>query len=113
MKRLLILIGLFLAVGSYGQTLAGPVTGIEDDYQLSELKVYPNPVANQVTVELDAEEQAYEASVFTTSGVLVRQVTLTRNSSNLDLSTVPRGIYVLAVYSTDQKKANLFRLSKL
>lgn len=114
MKKVLFLLAfLALAVGSYSQDLSGPVTGIEDDYELVELKAYPNPVSTDLTVELDIEDSEYDVSVIDLQGRVVRKTVARKNRFTLDLTPLPEGTYVLTVYSKKGDKANLIKLSKL
>jgi hypothetical protein len=75
------------------------------------LSVYPNPSAGMVTVSLYSEESSVLLSLMDVTGKVVfeERVLNTQGlmSRNLDLGTLPRGVYTLrlqgAEYSTAEK----------
>lgn len=64
-------------------------------------KIYPNPSSGQFTLDLNFKEaQGLEMSVYTTSGQLVTQKTVTSPSrTDLDLTGNVKGIYLVVIRS--------------
>ncbi len=112
MKKILFIALLFLAVGSYCQDF-DPVTGIEDDYELVEFRVYPNPVTDFITVVVDVREKEFTLFFFTMDGKIISEMQITHERTVFNLSMINKGLYMLAIYSKDKKQANLVRILKL
>jgi hypothetical protein len=69
-----------------------------------ELKVYPNPASNQLSVELTNEIQGtIVIEIYDINGKLVLNQLLNakQKSQNIDISTVKKGIYNLRVKAND------------
>jgi hypothetical protein len=80
-------------------TLSDP-TGIETPiYNATDIRVFPNPVHNQLTVSTDRSE-AMSVSVFAVNGQELMRASLQGNT-NIDVSKLPAGNYVYVVGSSD------------
>ncbi len=73
----------------------------------SELKVYPNPSDENLSVEFNPP---YSLSIVDLTGKIVHQVDVKTKSTHIDLSALSKGIYLLQIQK-DQTKHNL-RISK-
>nr|WP_321227063.1 M28 family peptidase [uncultured Psychroserpens sp.] len=71
-----------------------------DSFSTEELKVYPIPTRNYLTIELSSEISTH-LNLFDVSGKLVLEQTITE-STELDIKDLPQGIYFLKV-NTDEK----------
>lgn len=79
-----------------GFYLEGVVVGQEDAISsASLLKLYPNPVANILSVEVSDLQLGNQLQVFNAMGLLVMEKLLEHRVAKLDLFALPRGFYVL------------------
>ena len=76
------------------QTVNAITTSVQLDNSLTELNIYPNPSGNQITIQ--SQEQLHDLFLYNQNGKLVRHITnIQSNNTILDLSFLPKGIYVL------------------
>ena len=69
----------------------------------SALKVYPNPANGRVSLVLPAGSGRWQLEWISVQGALVKQSSVTADQSNaLDVSDLPRGIYILKVTGETQ-----------
>jgi hypothetical protein len=60
------------------------------------LRIYPNPVNSQLTIEMEiAEEKEYR--IYSIIGELVSRGRLNSNINTIDLSSLPQNVYVLNI----------------
>ncbi|MDP1623290.1 MAG: FISUMP domain-containing protein [Bacteroidales bacterium] len=81
-------------------------TGSGNDNHPGKIKTYPNPSINRITVE-SAEYQGSLLLVYNISGEIVMQKALTEITTNLDISSLPNGIYLIKItggWGTIQQK---------
>jgi hypothetical protein len=70
------------------------VTGIINfTKQTTEVKVYPNPVSDFVKFEVENAEKNLEVSIFDNNGRCVEKLTFSGNSTEVNLSSYPAGMY--------------------
>lgn len=60
-----------------------------------ELKVYPNPVENQLTIELPANQPTAKYSIYDITGKLIIQSSTNQTKTKVDVSTLYTGMYLL------------------
>ncbi len=80
--------------------------GMEDISAATIGQVYPNPVANQVTIALNSTENgSANVAIYNTVGALVQSkavnVAQGDNSIELDMSNLSKGIYILSLQSEE------------
>ncbi len=77
----------------------GPFNSIEDDVLRENLRVYPNPVQGLLTVETqDAARPITQVTLYDLTGRMVRsQANLRTSHVEMNVSSLPQGIYVLRV----------------
>lgn len=63
-----------------------------------QLKAYPNPVKEKVTLEVSPEYLGSQLKLTNLAGVLLQQLTITEQTFNLSLDKYPAGIYLLYTY---------------
>lgn len=63
------------------------------------LKIYPNPVRDILTIQLDsyAENMEAEYALFSLSGVLIEKGTITGATTAVNMSAMPSGTYLLNI----------------
>ena len=77
----------------YVMNIVGDVLGIEE-YSLDSVSIYPNPVLNDLHIDLHSSIQIQEAKIYSITGQVVLQV---QNKKDLDVSNLNPGIYLLKV----------------
>ena len=76
--------------------------GIETQTTMTSLRIYPNPSSSKViTVDNTQNNSALELFVLDISGKQVKYIGLKRNSSQVDLSDLSPGIYLLKASTSD------------
>jgi len=64
---------------------------------LSRVQVYPNPTRTQLTVTLPENTRQASASVHSLQGMRIANYTLNSGASQLDVQTLPPGVYILGI----------------
>ena len=83
-------------IGSPGNM--GPIVGTREVGNAYDFNLFPNPIVDQVTLDLPLDEDLDEVRLMNTTGRTVQQWFLTaRGPVTLDLSNVPSGVYYLQV----------------
>jgi len=72
----------------------GMVTAIED-LPNTKVKIYPNPTANHLTIELPSG--SYKISIYSVDGRIWKNI---QDAESIDLSTYPDGLYFIRVAGT-------------
>jgi hypothetical protein len=89
--------------------LVDPCTGINDPDDLPGIKIYPNPTSGLITVWIDQISGSIEFSVTNTLHKVVyseSMETITGNRIDLDLSSLPKGIYFINI-KTEKKEQTM------
>lgn len=60
------------------------------------ISVYPNPASAEITVSLDGGNNAV-AEIYTTTGRLVNTATLNGNTNNINIASLPAGMYYIRI----------------
>ncbi len=71
------------------------------ELNLPNIKYYPNPVTNILTIELPAAGTSYNISVYNSMGLLHAEYHAESPSFNLDMSVLPAGVYVVRIRGGD------------
>lgn len=74
---------------------------IEFSDTLNEIRVFPNPTSNTVTVDITSDD-TYEIFVVDKIGKVVLNRLVRRGNSSIDLSTQSNGSYLLLIINTDR-----------
>ena len=77
----------------------GAVTLSVEDFQENSIEVYPNPVANELNIRLDASMQASELAIYNVVGKQVMNVSLDASLGNHQVNTaqLSSGVYLVKV----------------
>jgi len=82
--------------GTILKTMNGGGTFVEEKQLfISAINIYPNPAINNITIVSSQEEAVIE--ITNIQGQLIKTFTTTSNKTNIDVSTFPSGVYVVAV----------------
>ena len=86
------------------RTICSPYTGVDKidiGYSNDLVKIYPNPVNDNLTIEIDnsIESEDIKLMLYNISGQLIIQKTLTssRLTNNLSTGKLPKGVYLLNI----------------
>jgi uncharacterized protein (TIGR02145 family) len=83
-----------------------PITKIDGNYSIDNIKIYPNPAFNQISI-VSNESQIINIQIYNMIGACVLQKELGSNNNNINISSLPKGIYVIKLFisqSMIQKK---------
>ena len=83
-------------VSQYVMNVIGDVLGIEE-YSLDSISVYPNPVLNDLHINLHNSIQVETAKIYSITGQVVLQV---QNRKDIDVSSLNPGVYLLRIETT-------------
>jgi hypothetical protein len=76
--------------------------GIGENSSMSQVRVYPNPTEDNVTVDLSNLNQSCVIELISPLGQLLRREQLTSNSSyNLSLEGLTNGLYFVNIYTNE------------
>jgi hypothetical protein len=81
------------------------LTGIPEINKNDDILVYPNPANSYFTVETT---QQATIEIFNMQGQLIKTLATTGNKTNLDVSALPSGVYVVEVKSEKVYKVGKF-----
>ena len=70
--------------------------------ETASLKLYPNPAADFITLELPAQSQNYRISIFNASGQEMMSFMTAENQKTILISSFPRGFYYTATRAGNQ-----------
>ena len=68
----------------------------------SQFNIYPNPFVNEIVLELNTMTTE-RLQIFNSRGALLQEPKFIQGTNRIDLSFLPRGIYFLKLFSTDQQ----------
>jgi YD repeat-containing protein len=95
--------GTSLTVTYHGSGNCGSTTSnlSTDSFDIDSLKIYPNPAANFVNIELPASVFEADILVYDMQGKTVKEAKVTTENNKLDLSGLTAGFYLLNIKTTD------------
>jgi hypothetical protein len=73
----------------------------EQNAETTLLSVYPNPVQNTLNIKLEGHAN-YEYSIYSANGKLIKVGKSNNEIANIDVSDLPKGVYVLQVESDNK-----------
>ncbi len=84
----------------------GYSSGIIEEVLEDKIKLFPNPITTNLTIELPSTE-TYTISIFNSIGLLVYSSTRTSQTTKqtVDVSSLPAGVYMLEVKNKNGEKA--------
>ena len=110
------IVGMAKAEGSVDQgfwTGSLKVEPITAENDLDGIKVYPNPVENELTIFTDNNE-IFGITLFGMNGqrVFKQNVASTQLEHTIDLSYLSKGVYILRLFIKDDAEEKLFKIIK-
>jgi hypothetical protein len=85
-------------------------TASSASFSLEELKVYPNPIKNSLTLKTQNEFIGAKANIYSITGSKVSSFSIEETTQVLDCTHLKKGIYFLKVAS--KTKVGTFKLIK-
>ncbi len=68
----------------------------------------PNPASTNIQVTLDAEDANYELQIYSITGQLMKQLSFSGTTTNVDINDLPNGVYQLSVTSNENHLNKMF-----
>jgi hypothetical protein len=87
----------FSVVHTFEVEPASPITSV-DDALLAGLQLYPNPVANHLTVVSRQQPEAVQLQILNAVGMPAGYFTLDKPEVTYDMSPLPSGLYIVMIY---------------
>jgi hypothetical protein len=72
-------------------------TSINETYHVSNINLYPNPVSSLLSIQSAVSLKNASVSIYTATGLLVEQKQINGYSTNIDISELAPGIYLLQI----------------
>jgi len=66
------------------------------------IKVYPNPTVDNLVVDFNGNNQHLSYQLFNTNGALLSDGNFNKGTSNIDVSNLPTGNYVISILENNQ-----------
>ncbi len=86
------------------QVVISPTDGIEDIDYMRNISVYPNPANDVVQISIkDANINGLTAQVYDISGKLIQAQTIRNTITQINISKLEKGIYILKIGNTTQR----------
>jgi uncharacterized delta-60 repeat protein len=80
-----------------------------NEYQNNELRLYPNPAKEQITIEISNAPSTYEVNIFDSMGKKVFSSEI-QQQGQMDVSALATGTYLIKLYS--ENRSNVIRFVK-
>ena len=97
----------FLAAASSNTAL-----GIEDEILNSAIRVYPNPVSENLAIDLNSITGTTTITIYDSTGKLQLKEKLSQNKNSLNLSRLANGLYLVRLSFSDYKPQKAFKIIK-
>ena len=95
---------------SEAEVEAACLTTVEEIRTEDEITIIPNPAKDKITISSALITKNINLSIFNVNGEKVIELQLTYNETQLDISTLPRGVYFVRVQ--DENSVEVARLIK-
>lgn len=97
----------FLAGASSGSTLA-----VDEQLLSTAIKVYPNPVSEILSIDLNDVAGDIKVLMYSLSGQLIKTVKLNAQKNTLNVSHLQSGMYLVNLHFSDNKTVKSFKIIK-
>jgi hypothetical protein len=61
------------------------------------VNVFPNPTESKITIESDSVHEGDRIVVHSSTGMIVKQFSASGNNSSIDISSLPKGMYIIRI----------------
>lgn len=72
-------------------------TSVNDVYAKNNISIYPNPANDVLTITFDGNTAGMSAGIYNTTGQLVSTTAVTGNTTAINVSTLPAGVYYIRI----------------
>ena len=97
----------FLAAANSDSTLS-----VDDQLLDTTIKVYPNPVTENLSIDLKDTGGEAKVTIYTMTGQLVKSKKLKAQNNSLNISQLKNGLYLVSLIFTDHKTIKTFKIIK-
>ena len=97
----------FLAAANSDSTLS-----VDDQLLDTTIKVYPNPVTENLSIDLKDTGGEAKVTIYTMTGQLVKSKKLKAQNNSLNISQLKNGLYLVNLIFTDHKTIKTFKIIK-
>jgi hypothetical protein len=77
------------------------VAGLEEISKKESINIYPNPANNRVTIEIPLQTEDAIISIYNITGQLLLKQSLQQSQTEISISSLAKGIYIIKVSSAD------------
>jgi hypothetical protein len=86
----------------------GPYVGINELYNSNKIILYPNPANDKITIESTAINKDAKIFVYDVQGKLLTQQLLFMTKTDLDISHLAKGLYIVKFANADKIEMRIF-----
>ena len=101
---------IMVSQGFLNVTLTGLVS--TEDLLMEDIRVYPNPTMDNLTLSLDIATGDYDYQIYNQSGELIRRQRISSDSEEIDFSSYSSGLYFMKVLK-EEKYSRTVKIVKL
>jgi hypothetical protein len=88
-------------------------TFVDENAAACQVTVYPNPAKTRITIETAKDPKNLSLVLFNYSGQEISKIRLVESRTDLDISTLPAGIYFYRIYSAGNSQSSVGRIVKM
>lgn len=77
-----------------------------------DLTVYPNPVTNNITIEVKERNQSLKAEIMDLNGKILYSNDIIQQNHTIDFTNFAHGIYLLKIIDLNNKEIKIFKVLK-
>lgn len=100
----------FILTQGFHQSEPGYWVYVENSETLNDLKYYPNPFNDQLTIELFNKDKSYQVSIIDCLGRTMLKLTNTKQIQTVSCPELNKGMYILKLYL--DKECKTYKLIK-
>ncbi len=85
----------------------------ENKIESQQIRVYPNPASSELSVQSNLDAESYKIVDLTGRELMSKNVSIHQNKAfNINVSTLPSGLYLLKIYSTNAESVSIFCIDR-
>ncbi len=100
-------------IDSLNAQKARTITNIEK-IKIANVSIYPNPASDFLYVKQNStHHKKYQVAIFNTSGQMVLRTSISREESQIPISHLPKGTYILNLEQPEDRILKAFKFIKI